>query len=327
MSHYQYFRNRQGSTMAVVDDSGAVVQRTGYYATGTPFVLPVDAADSNGTPALDGVTDRLHIGNRWLGLSGLAMYDNSARVHDPVMPHFLTCDSRAGDYTWLSPFSHCAGNPANIVDWDGNEWTDLEGTTIEELRKIKVYIFHTNDFSSQAKIQYNDAIKKYGNESVAISNTGSSKGFAEDWSKMDGSVEKVMIMAHGKNQSINLSNNDSDVYQQLTSTGDGKTNKTQTPAINIQELPSPENADLSNAELLLYTCHSADNSNPPQKGQGALSGSMQTVADAFSQTTDFKFVQGTKGSVNYYNWYRSIHNPSIYLQPYPVDGTWLRFVK
>ena len=125
--HYQYIRNRQGSTMAVVDDSGAVVQRSGYYPTGTPFVLPVDAADSNGTPALDGVTDRLHIGNRWMGLSGLAMYDNSARVHDPVMPHFLTCDSRAGDYTWLSPFSHCAGNPANLSDNDGNR-IKLNGT-------------------------------------------------------------------------------------------------------------------------------------------------------------------------------------------------------
>ncbi|WP_300956205.1 hypothetical protein [Muribaculum intestinale] len=66
------------------------------------------------------ITDRLHIGNRWMGLSGLAMYDNSARVHDPVMPRFLTSDNRAVDYTWLSPFSHCAGNPANMVDWDGN---------------------------------------------------------------------------------------------------------------------------------------------------------------------------------------------------------------
>ncbi len=45
--------------------------------------------------------------------------ESSYSVHDPVMPHFLTCDSRAGDYTWLSPFSHCAGNPANMVDWDG----------------------------------------------------------------------------------------------------------------------------------------------------------------------------------------------------------------
>ena len=65
------------------------------------------------------ITDRLHIGNRWLGHLGLAMYDNTARVHDPVMPRMLTCDSRAVDYPGHSPFSHCAGNPANLVDWDG----------------------------------------------------------------------------------------------------------------------------------------------------------------------------------------------------------------
>ena len=69
---------------------------------------------------LDSITDRLHIGNRWLGHLGLAMYDNTARVHDPVMPHMLTCDSRAVDYPGHSPFSHCAGNPANIVDLYGD---------------------------------------------------------------------------------------------------------------------------------------------------------------------------------------------------------------
>ena len=70
---------------------------------------------------LDSVTDRLHIGNRWLGHLGLAMYDNTARVHDPVMPRMLTCDSRAVDYPRHSPFNHCAGNPANISDKDSNK--------------------------------------------------------------------------------------------------------------------------------------------------------------------------------------------------------------
>ena len=73
------------------------------------------------------ITDRLHIGNRWLGHLGLAMYDNTARVHDPIVPHMLTCDSRAVDYPRHSPFSHCAGNPANMVDFDGNDVTVLDG--------------------------------------------------------------------------------------------------------------------------------------------------------------------------------------------------------
>ena len=48
------------------------------------------------------------------------MYDNTARVHDPVMPHMLTCDKYASKFPNFSPFSHCAGNPANISDKDGN---------------------------------------------------------------------------------------------------------------------------------------------------------------------------------------------------------------
>ena len=87
---------------------------------------------------LDSITDRLHIGNRWLGLSGLAMYDNTARVHDPIVPHMLTCDSRAVDYPRHSPFSHCAGNPANILDLDGNE-IKLYGTAMHKIKHWLCY--------------------------------------------------------------------------------------------------------------------------------------------------------------------------------------------
>ena len=69
---------------------------------------------------LDSITDRLHIGNRWLGHLGLAMYDNTARVHDPVMPRMLTCDKYASKFPNFSPFSHCAGNPVNILDPSGD---------------------------------------------------------------------------------------------------------------------------------------------------------------------------------------------------------------
>ena len=68
---------------------------------------------------LDSITDRLHIGNRWLGHLGLAMYDNTARVHDPVMPHMLTCDKYASKFPNFSPFSHCGGNPIMFIDPNG----------------------------------------------------------------------------------------------------------------------------------------------------------------------------------------------------------------
>ena len=78
--HYWYLRDRMGSTAAVVDKDGRLLQTTGYYASGTPYRLPSSAIQTE----VDKVTDQLHIGNRWLGHSGLAMYDNTARLHDPL---------------------------------------------------------------------------------------------------------------------------------------------------------------------------------------------------------------------------------------------------
>ena len=72
----------------------------------------------------------------------------------------------------------------------------------------------------------------FGEGTVAVSNTGSKDGFAKDWGDMDGDISRVLIMAHGKNQSINLANNNS-ADEQITSTGDGKTNISGADATNV----------------------------------------------------------------------------------------------
>jgi len=73
----------------------------------------LDATGSNAS------TDRLHIGNRWMSHSGLNWYDNTARMHDPVLMHFATPDPLYAKYQDLSPWSHCAANPLNIIDPSG----------------------------------------------------------------------------------------------------------------------------------------------------------------------------------------------------------------
>ena len=118
---YQYIRNRQGSVMAVADDRGKCVQRTGYYPSGTPYILQADyfskvlspeltletprIADVAVSkeplyatalkPTLTPATDRLHIGNIWLSAGGLNFYDNTARLHDPVLCDFSSPDPQA----------------------------------------------------------------------------------------------------------------------------------------------------------------------------------------------------------------------------------------
>ncbi len=113
--HYWFVRDRLGSTVAVVDGNANLLQTTGYYPSGTPYQLPA----ANLVTAIDATTDQLHIGNRWIGVKGLALYDNTARMHDPLLARFHTVDPLFTDYPGQSPWSHCAANPVNAIDPDG----------------------------------------------------------------------------------------------------------------------------------------------------------------------------------------------------------------
>lgn len=125
--HYWNITNHQGSVMAVVDSDGKVAQRSGLYPSGTPFTLPVDFAADTVTMRAGAIDERLHIGNRWLSHSGLNWYDNTARMHDPLLCRFTTPDPLAVDYTSSSPWTHCLANPANILDPTGMDNWQLDG--------------------------------------------------------------------------------------------------------------------------------------------------------------------------------------------------------
>ena len=154
--NYWYLNNRQGSVMAVVDAEGNVVQRTGIYPGGTPFVVDYTTASTDNVTdnsaasvnAIAPVTDRLHIGNKWMGHSGLDWYDNTARMHDPLLMRFTTPNPLAGQYPDLNPWSHCAANPANALDPDGRRvWKFDENGHFKLISKTKYpnqekFVFH-----------------------------------------------------------------------------------------------------------------------------------------------------------------------------------------
>lgn len=133
-------------------------------------------------------------------------------------------------------------------------------------------------------------------------------------------ISEVLIMTHGKNQSINVGDG-----QQFTATGDGKTNIFRSPAPNIQDLPEPT-GNIERAMLYMYSCHSADtNPNPHGNGdhqQGALLGTKRPIAYVFAQRFKFYGVQGTSESVNYHSFWTDLTLPSsnTYMRPYPANG-------
>ncbi|MDE5786582.1 MAG: hypothetical protein K2H98_08635, partial [Duncaniella sp.] len=53
-------------------------------------------------------------------MHGLCHYDYLARAYDPILCVFTRPDSRALDFSHISPRSFCANNPVNFVDPDGN---------------------------------------------------------------------------------------------------------------------------------------------------------------------------------------------------------------
>ena len=124
---YWYLTNRQGSVMALVDSEGNVHRRSGLFPGGTPFVID---GDENSVPDMGIPSDRHHIGNRWVGFGGLNWYDNTARMHDPLLMHFTAPDPKATTFLQYSPWSHCAANPANLVDLDGEKPTAAEGAAM-----------------------------------------------------------------------------------------------------------------------------------------------------------------------------------------------------
>lgn len=44
------------------------------------------------------------------------MYDNTARLHDPVLMRYASPDPMFGKYPDISPWAHCSANPLNAID-------------------------------------------------------------------------------------------------------------------------------------------------------------------------------------------------------------------
>ena len=126
LSYKYYNRDHLGNNREVVDENGAVLQRTDYYPFGTPFSSPSSTINAGLQP--------FKYNNKELDMMhGLNTYDYGARQYYPLLPMWDRVDPLAEDNPEVSPYMYCAGDPVNRFDPDGRDWyqqTNESGATI-----------------------------------------------------------------------------------------------------------------------------------------------------------------------------------------------------
>ena len=142
-THRFYLRDYLGSTAAVIDENGDVLQSTAYFPSGLPLT------PNNLAPQ----TIKLHTGKDYFGLQDAGWYDNRARYYDCILARFTTQDPLAEKYPWLSPYNHCANNPLRFVDRDGLKFH--ENMTEEQKQAYHEIVEPLFQHSSLFRMVYN----------------------------------------------------------------------------------------------------------------------------------------------------------------------------
>ena len=216
---------------------------------------------------------------------------------------WLSPDPLLDKYPNISPYAYCNNNPIKYVDPDGREWKDIDGNIIKDHSNIKAYIFYNkNDFSSQTMQMYSDLESQYGKGSVALSDVSTTREFRQDWQSMaSGDIKEININHHGNNQTIILDNNKSNP-QYISSTGNGMSNKSGSPALNVGALGTPK-GNIYGARLNLNTCHSHSRNHLSWISERlfgpALKGTKQTLMESFVYNFNFNSIRGTSAGVSY----------------------------
>ncbi len=94
-TYYFYLTDHLGSTRAVANASGSIIQRTQYYPFGTAFADKA-TTEQNKQPYK-------YTGKEIDSDQGLNLYDYHARLYDPAIGRFTTIDPMAEKYYHLSP--------------------------------------------------------------------------------------------------------------------------------------------------------------------------------------------------------------------------------
>ena len=94
------------------DDGNTVLEQATYYY---PYGMPM-AESTNPT-----ANSYKYTGKELLTDKGVNIYDYIARAYDPATCRWWSVDEHSADYSPLSHYSMCGGDPINCVDKNGKD--------------------------------------------------------------------------------------------------------------------------------------------------------------------------------------------------------------
>jgi len=113
---YYYLTDYQGNVTGVIDSGAKIVQETGYYPYGEPWLEP------------EGDNPYLYGGKERMALGGVRYSDFGPRLLSTASGYWGSPDPLCEDFRDLSPYINCAANPVRNIDPTGEDIVVLNYT-------------------------------------------------------------------------------------------------------------------------------------------------------------------------------------------------------
>jgi len=137
---YYYLKDHLGDNRVTINRSGAVVEKSHYYPSGTRFFTE---STNNSLKPLP----YRYNGKELEAMNGLNQMDYGARRRFSWGPIWTGVDPLAEDYPNLSSYVYCANNPVKFVDPDGR-LVLLGGPTLNNgMKKLGALLLPLSDFN------------------------------------------------------------------------------------------------------------------------------------------------------------------------------------
>jgi len=180
---YYYLKDHLGDNRVTINSSGAVVEKSHYYPSGTRFFTE---STSNST-----AIPYRYSGKEMEAMNGLNQMDYGARRRFSWGPIWTGVDPLAEKYYSISPYAYCNDNPVRLIDPNGLAW---RSTSNQNTGEQTGYEWVPDDQSYNEDGSLKDGLY---DQAIFFSNNEKNHPFVEKGKENMGSSDATVYLADG----------------------------------------------------------------------------------------------------------------------------------